>query len=179
MNGKTLDLLIVDNNKESAEEIYTLLKKSDLDIHIFFTSTLQDTLNYLETSDVDLILLNLELSDNIGIESFIKIYNEFDVPIVVMTSDEKEDLGSAALRLGAQDYFIKNNPITPNGLRRIILHAISRSIFLRDNVDPQTAVLQACDVLRESTQSLKKVRSVYGAINGQTENDSIRIVQGS
>jgi DNA-binding response OmpR family regulator len=147
-----------------------------LNIHTYLTNTLQDTLKYLEESDVDVIILNLELPDINGIEAFIKLYNEYDVPIVVMTSEEKEELGSKVLRLGAQDYFTRNIQLTPIGLRRIVMHAINRDAFIKDTVESQSAVVRACDVLREGTQSLRQIRQTYGAIHGQEKSNSIRVV---
>jgi PAS domain S-box-containing protein len=87
---------------------------------------LSDGLERLATGGVDLVLLDLSLPDSKGLDTFTACYNRnADVPIVVLTALEDENVALLALRGGAQDYLIKSE-INPRSLARAIRYAIER-----------------------------------------------------
>lgn len=175
-NEQILRLLVIDG-KSAIDQIAQLLQGSDLQVKLTFTLTLQEGLTFLEDADVDLVLMGLELPDSFGVEAFIQVY-EYDVPIVVMTDRDNEELGIQVLRKGAQDHLIRNGVLTARGLRRVILHAIERSAFtssagldsIKDTngmgVCPHNEIHKARQALRESTQRMKDTYTQFGALNG-------------
>jgi PAS domain S-box-containing protein len=69
---------------------------------------LSDGLRYLEKGGIDIVLLDLSVSDNQGNDFFDKVYAQVpSVPIIVLADIDKGELAVEAVRKGAQDYLIK------------------------------------------------------------------------
>ncbi|MBT3785463.1 response regulator [bacterium] len=88
--------------------------------------TMKNSLEFLKFQRPDLIILDLTLPDCRGFETFQSVhYMVPNSPIVVMTSDEREELGLRSVRAGAQDYLIKGQ-IDPKALPRTLRFAVER-----------------------------------------------------
>jgi DNA-binding response OmpR family regulator len=75
---------------------------------------------------VDAVLLDLSLPDSQGFETFSRLRAQApDVPVIVLTSLEDEELALGAAREGAQDYVVKGS-VNPQSLARSISFAIER-----------------------------------------------------
>ncbi len=86
----------------------------------------------LERGDVDVVLLDLDLPDSRGLDTFTKLRNQAAaVPIVVLTSMDDEDQAAKAVQLGAQDYLIKGQ-VESELLGRSLRYAIERQRLLRE-----------------------------------------------
>ncbi len=74
----------------------------------------------------DALLLDLNLPDSFELDTFYHMYKHFpQVPIIVFTSLDAEDVGIKAVQEGAQDYLVKGR-VTGNLLGRSIRYAIER-----------------------------------------------------
>jgi DNA-binding response OmpR family regulator len=75
----------------------------------------------------DVVLLDLNLPDSLGIETVERFMGAFDSQpaVVVLTSEDDESLASQALRLGVEDYLVKGE-FGPRPVHRILLHSIER-----------------------------------------------------
>lgn len=83
-------------------------------------------LNRLGQGEIDVILLDLTLPDSEGVESFHRVAAQApDLPIVVLTGVDDEEVALSALHSGAQDYLIKGQ-IDGNLLARSLRYAIER-----------------------------------------------------
>jgi two-component system sensor kinase FixL len=77
--------------------------------------------------DVDVALLDLTLPDSYGIDTVRRVATAArDVPIVVLTVTDDEDIGLACIGAGAHDYLPKSELRAPL-LRRVIEYAVTRS----------------------------------------------------
>jgi signal transduction histidine kinase len=77
------------------------------------------------------ILLDLNLPDSKGAETFRKVLEKApDVPVVILSGQDDEDLAIKALHQGVQDYLVKG-AISGNGLDRAMRYAIERQALLR------------------------------------------------
>ncbi len=80
----------------------------------------------LSQGGIDLVLLDLNLPDSQGIVTFERAYAFApDVPIVVLTELDDEEVGLSTVRGGAQDYLIKGE-VGFDLLRRSIRYAVER-----------------------------------------------------
>ncbi len=80
----------------------------------------------LTTESVDAILLDLNLPDSEGVETVDHVRGVAgDLPILVLTGMDDEDLALASLQRGAQDYLTKGQ-IDPDRLKRALRYAIER-----------------------------------------------------
>ena len=110
---------------------------------------LSSALELLQQKAVDLTILDLNLPDSQGLDTFRCIHaQDRNVPIVILSSEIDEELALDAVRLGAQDYVVKDNRIR-NPLARPVLFAWERVQRYR-----------AEEALRENNQQLQLARSV-------------------
>jgi diguanylate cyclase (GGDEF)-like protein len=79
---------------------------------------------------LDVVLLDLDLTDSSGTDTFLALSAAHpDTPIVVLTSLLTEDRGIESVRLGAQDYLVKGR-LNADGLGRTLSCAIARHRLL-------------------------------------------------
>ena len=77
-------------------------------------------------ADADCTILDLTLPDSEGLSSVQGLAEVApDMPVIVLTGFQEESGGVEAVRLGAQDYLVKDN-IQPQQLGRAVRHAIER-----------------------------------------------------
>ncbi|MEP7294535.1 MAG: PAS domain S-box protein, partial [Chloroflexota bacterium] len=89
--------------------------------------SLAEALVGLANDTVDVILLDLSLPDASGLETIIKMHKAaLNLPIVVLTGYEDEQLALQALREGAQDYLHKHN-LDSQLLKRVLRYAVERT----------------------------------------------------
>ena len=92
--------------------------------------------------DIDLVLLDLELPDSSGIDTFTSVQAQVpEVAIVVLTGLEDETIENKALQAGAQDYLSKNQ-LDGNSLMRSMRYAIERK-KAEKRIEHLNSVLQA------------------------------------
>lgn len=143
-------ILLVEDSQTSAELAHYWL---DEGLHSPFVlhraSKLNSALEFLQRKMVDLTILDLNLPDSLGLETFRTIRSQdTSIPIVVLSSDADENLALEAVRLGAQDYVVKDNGIK-NPLARPVRFAWER-----------TQRHRAEAALQESQQQLHLAREV-------------------
>src|SRR3989338_5682890 len=84
----------------------------------------------LSKGGIDVVLLDLELPDSQGLDSFIRINNQHPtLPVIVLAGPSEEDLAFEAVSRGAQDYLVKGET-SERALGRVIRYAIERSRLL-------------------------------------------------
>jgi diguanylate cyclase (GGDEF)-like protein/PAS domain S-box-containing protein len=126
-NKPTTRLLLVEDNPGDARLIREMLNEQNS--HSTDLTHVQDMRaaeQSLAESEVDIILLDLGLTDAQGLDAVRRAHAAApSVPLVVLTGMDDERLASQALQEGAEDYLIKGE-IEPRGLIRAIRYAIER-----------------------------------------------------
>lgn len=126
MKDQPVNVLLVEDNKGDIRLIEELFKESS-----FFHYTLCQIDNlhekkFLEDKMFDVILLDLHFDDMTGIETYSYANFYFPMtPIIILTALEDERLAYEIVKLGAQDYLLKD-AIDAKGLVRSIRYAIER-----------------------------------------------------
>ncbi len=88
--------------------------------------SVQEAMQHLAEETPDVLLLDLDLSDSEGIDTFERIKPLADGrPIVVLSGLDDEDTTSRLMELGAQD-FLSKSELDPKALIRCIKRAIDR-----------------------------------------------------
>ena len=129
------NILLVEDSTIDALLIKTQIEKFT-DFSLQQVETLSQALECLSSKQFDVILLDLNLPDALGLEALIKIRRYIKtVPIVVLTAVDDKELGIMALQRGAQDYLIKS--AGNNRLMESIRYAIERMLAS----DPETAMV--------------------------------------
>ncbi|MFQ5979960.1 MAG: response regulator [Candidatus Heimdallarchaeota archaeon] len=126
-NKKDVTVLLVEDNPGDARLIQNMLSKASIaTFNLLSAERLSAGFDHLSSGDIDVILLDLTLPDSHGLETFVKMHKQAqNVPIIVLTGLDDEDVAIKAAREGAQDYLVKGT-ITGPMLARSIRYAIER-----------------------------------------------------
>ncbi len=127
MNSKPIKILLIEDNKEDAIIIREMLKEtSSTSFELKHVDRLKNGFESLFNDSFDVLLLDLNLPDSWGFDTFIRTYDQVpELPIVIMSGFDDEDIAVKAVREGAQDYLIKGQ-IDGRLLARSISYAIER-----------------------------------------------------
>lgn len=133
MDKKPIKILLIEDNPGDVRLLRELLKEATtLRVELTHDDRLAAGLQRLEREIFDLILLDLGLPDSQGLETFDKACVQApDIPIVLLTGLDDDDMSIRAMQAGAQDYLIKGQ-IESNLLLRTIRYAIERQKLILD-----------------------------------------------
>lgn len=107
--------------------------------------TLSKALEVLEEKDIDCIILDLQLPDSTGKQTFLRLYERhFHVPIIVMTHNKDRQLAIDMVQAGASDFIIKNFTNEEELFHRIVL-TIERHQAQKPQGDDLQAILKKMD----------------------------------
>ena len=122
-----LDILLVEDDPSDALIVESMLKEVRKDDQLSRATTLAEAERMLsECRMVDVVLLDLTLPDSLGVETVAAVHAASpDVPIVVLTGTDDDELGLACVEAGAQDYVAKA-ALRPELLDRVILYTLAR-----------------------------------------------------
>ena len=157
-------LLLVEDNPPDAEYIREMLREAmdrSLDRGrelagerltdggtpmLTHVTELEPGLRLLEERSFDALLLDLNLPDSSGLETLSTVYERTEtVPVVVLTGLLDREVAMEALRIGAEEYLVKDE-ITPELLVRTIYHAIERTAREREQKRYETLIEESTDV---------------------------------
>jgi DNA-binding response OmpR family regulator len=120
-------LLLVEDNPGDAQLVSELLSEQQRErFQIIHVPAVAAAVHTLQSTPIDVIVLDLGLPDGSGVD-VVKAMREVaaDVPIVVLTGLEDEDVALACIEAGAQDYLPKSE-VRAQNLKRAIGYAVSR-----------------------------------------------------
>ncbi len=127
MSSKQLTILLIEDSRIDQTLIEGLLGKvRNVVYDAHHADYLSAGLVRISQGHFDAVLLDLSLPDSCGLESCIKV-REFapELPIVVLTALDDEEVALQALNQGAQDYLVKGQ-IDASKLSRALRYAIER-----------------------------------------------------
>ena len=124
---RPLRVLLVEDNQQEAELVRVMLAQSRHEpICVDHVDRLETGLERLKANGVDVALLDCTLPDSSGIATFERAHAAApNVPIVILTNVDDEDLAVQAVRNGAQDYLVKRQ-VDSDMLSRSLRYAIER-----------------------------------------------------
>lgn len=124
---RQLNILLVEDNPGDAELVRVSLSNTEqTDFDVTGATLLSDALSKLESDEYGVVLLDLGLPDSSGIDTLKSVRDAVPgVPVVVLTGNDDEATGVAAIEVGAQDYLVKGQAPAPV-LVRSVRHAIER-----------------------------------------------------
>jgi DNA-binding NarL/FixJ family response regulator len=154
MNAPLIVLLIDDEPAQAWLVTEYLQSSTRHPVMVVVAETLADGLARLEAGDIQVLLLDLSLPDSLGVDTFRKVHQQYpDLPVVVFTSLEDDDLGSQLVQLGAQEYLVKGQLNGPM-LHRTLRYAIER----------KQAVAEREKLITELQQALAEVKQLNGLL---------------
>jgi len=155
LNAAPLKVLHLEDDPVQAAVIRNLFaadrsQRFDLERH----ENLPEGLARLSAGGVDVVLLDLELPESCGMETFTKVHSQFpDLPVVVVTRCEDDALGLELVQAGAQDYLVKG---TVGSL------LVSRT--LRYALERKRAATERERLIGELRESLASIKTLSGLV---------------
>ena len=123
---KPIKVLVIEESLEYASMLQVLFETKASQFEPTHLNSLEKALLYLRRQATDVILMDLSLPESSGLDSFLEIHAHApDIPIVVLTDCNDQDLAIKAIRRGAQDYLVKGE-VEKNLLIRSLSFAIER-----------------------------------------------------
>jgi signal transduction histidine kinase len=131
MQHEPAHILLIEDNPGDADLIRLRLVESKSEVHVNCVPRLADALACLEVETPSLVLLDLNLPDSHGAETFRRIVEKApNVPVVILSGLDDEALAIKAVHSGVQDYLIKGD-ITSKQLERALRYAVERQALRR------------------------------------------------
>jgi signal transduction histidine kinase len=128
MRDKPLEVLLVEDDASMAAFLQKkILSARNTNFSVTKAGSLALALDCLGKKNVDVVLLDLMLPDSQELDTVNRVISEApDIPIVVLSGLDDEDLALKAVQIGAQDYLVKG-PLDSKLLTQVILYAIERN----------------------------------------------------
>jgi signal transduction histidine kinase/response regulator of citrate/malate metabolism len=141
-----INILLIEDNPQDAEIIERQLnvarEQGASDFALTYVEYLAEGLVHLKDHTMDVILLDLNLPDSRGLDTFTAVHTSApQTPIVVLSGMLDEDLATQAVRNGAQDYLLKDE-VSSGLLTRALRYAIERK-QLEEKMQRHQAHLEA------------------------------------
>lgn len=131
MSNPSTHVLLIEDNPGDADLVRLRLVESNPTVDVNCVSRLADALVSLKKESPSLVLLDLNLPDSQGAETFRKVLDKAPgIPVVILSGQDDQALAIKALHQGAQDYLLKGG-LTSSDLDRAMRYAVERQALLR------------------------------------------------
>ena len=127
MEEQIINILLIEDNPGDVRLIREMLTKAQsCSFEIKTFERLLDGLGWLENGAADIVLLDLSLPDSRDLDTLNRAMEEAsNIPIVVLTGLEDQEIALKAVKNGAQDYLCKGE-LSASLLERAVCYAVDR-----------------------------------------------------
>jgi DNA-binding response OmpR family regulator len=106
--GHSAHILLIEDNPGDADLIRIRLVEAHSDLPVCCVNRLSDGLACLSNDPPAVVLLDLDLPDCKGAETFRRILNKAPgIPVVILSGQYDEEFAAKAVHQGVQDYLVK------------------------------------------------------------------------
>ena len=98
-------ILVADDEREIADLVEVYLQNENCTVYKFYTA--KDALRCIGEAELDLAILDVMLPDGSGFDICLKIRENHNYPVIMLTAKEEETDKITGLTLGADDYITK------------------------------------------------------------------------
>lgn len=122
------------------------------DYRLLHADSLAGTLEVLDKQTINVILLDLNLPDSSGLDTFYAVKKvSGDAAVVIVSGESDERLAVSAVRSGAQDYIVKGPQFTASVLGRTVRFALERNARLLMETELRTvrSELEIADAIQQ------------------------------
>ena len=131
MDHAMTNVLLIEDNPGDADLVRLRLVEGQSPVKVNCVNRLSDGLASLTVETPSVVLLDLNLPDSRGAETFRRVIEHSpNVPVVVLSGQDDEALAMKAVHQGVQDYLIKGN-LSSKHLERAIRYAVERQALIR------------------------------------------------
>lgn len=160
METTSIHVLLVEDSPTDADLFRKMFIRSGKKGSLINVERLSQGIDVCNQQTFNVVLLDLNLPDSDGLETVTEFRAAVpDIPVVVLTVSDDEELALQAMARGAQDYLVKDQ-ITIQLLVRSLRYAIERGEVSKQLKDSEQAILRAL----EQEQKLNLLKSSFIAI---------------
>ncbi|KAA5604919.1 EAL domain-containing protein [Roseospira marina] len=158
-------VLLVEDNPSFASLVSALLDEgASAQFDVIEASTLEAALDALSRDPFDVVVLDLQLPDSVGLATLDPILRDApDTPIIVLTGTDDAFAAVAAVRRGAQDYLSKDG-LSAESLLRAIHYACARKETLTTLAKGGAFLEGVVNTIGDGLAALECVRDPNGAV---------------
>lgn len=133
MEHEIVKALLIEDNPGDASLIREMLVDSQSqNIHLVWVERLSQGIERIAQEKIDLTILDLSLPDAQGLECFMEFRRHApQLPVIVLSGSDDEQLAIQAVQNGAQDYLVKGN-VDSKSLVRAVRYALERHRMLTE-----------------------------------------------
>lgn len=126
MNKEIIHVLLIEDNKSAQYVVKKLLSEATLwDFTVDSCLTMNEAMNLLDAKSFDVILSDLELPDSTKGETLTRLHKTVkNIPFVILTATDNDELLLQTIKAGAQDYVCKDHIMQGSLLSRSLYNAI-------------------------------------------------------
>ena len=148
---KTIKVALADDHQLFREGIDLLLSRVDEVELVISVGSGRELIEELRSREVDVILLDLDMPDLDGIETFKRVHEEFpNIKVLVLTMHKEERMIAYLMELGVNGYLLKDT--NREELKQAIITVYEHGYYFNDRTSQ--AVL---DGLRRKTKTPPKL----------------------
>jgi sigma-B regulation protein RsbU (phosphoserine phosphatase) len=130
VSNQPTHVLLIEDNQGDADLVRLRLVESNSDLEVSCADRLSTGLAALAVKPPAVVLLDLNLPDSRGADTFREVLNRApSVPVVVLSGRDDEELAITAIHQGAQDYLVKGQ-FDGRQLGRAMRYAVERQGLL-------------------------------------------------
>ena len=128
MSAENIRILLIEDDPAHADLVREMFARHpDRRFQLDWVTRVSLGLERLASGAVDLVLLDMNLPDSRGLETFQTVHQQAPlVPIIILSGDQDESLAASTIQQGARDYLVKGQ-VECHALVRSVSNAIERA----------------------------------------------------
>ncbi len=174
---ETLKLLIVDDHLMIRNGVKLILSNSNqYQFDLVEVSSGADAMNHLKSSDFDLVILDISLSDISGLDVLKFMKNEgIQIPVLVQSMHKEIDIIRQTFELDAKGYLLKSSE--QDELLKAITEIIQGGRFLSHEISLifSSEVSKNMSATAKTTLSLRQIEILKSIARGKTNEELAEI----
>lgn len=153
-----IKILLIEDNPGDARLIKEYLSDlKNIEHNLQIAERLQDGIEILENDFIDVVLLDLKLPDSEGLSGVEQIFNVSpNIPIIILTGLNDETTAINAVKMGAQDYLVKDK-VESELLLRSIRYSIERKRAEEDHQKLLEQRIRALSIIEAQENERRRI----------------------
>ena len=171
-----MNILLVEDTESIIKGLTYTLEKNNY--HLDVKTNITSAREFIESSNIDLIILDITLPDGNGFDLFENVIKDKKIPTIFLTARDDEDDIVKGLDIGAEDYITK--PFSTKELlariNRILLRNKKKSIITIKDISFDTDKLvltKEGNIIELSALELKLVNLLFNNLNKVVTRNTI------